>query len=88
MGLRIVIIGAGEVGFNLAKELSREDYDITMVEIDPERVKRASETLDVNTVEGNGASPVTLRQAQVGGADIFLALTRIDEVNLVSSQMA
>ncbi|MCH8024778.1 MAG: Trk system potassium transporter TrkA [Candidatus Marinimicrobia bacterium] len=88
MALRIVIIGAGEVGFNLAKELSREDYDITMVEIDPARVKRASETLDVNTVEGNGASPVTLRQAQVEGADIFLALTRIDEVNLVSSQMA
>ncbi len=88
MTLRMVIIGAGEVGFNLAKELSQEDYDITIVERDPERVKHASETLDVNTVEGNGASPATLRRAQVEGADIFLALTRIDEVNLVSSQMA
>ena len=88
MALKIIIIGAGEVGFNLAKELSREDYDITLVDINPENVKRASETLDVSTLEGNGASPSILRQAQVGGADIFLALTRIDEVNLVACEMA
>ncbi|MQY62721.1 MAG: Trk system potassium transporter TrkA, partial [Calditrichaeota bacterium] len=50
MALKIIIIGAGEVGFNLAKELSREDYDITLVDINPERVKRASETLDVSTL--------------------------------------
>lgn len=88
MSLKIVIIGAGEVGFNLARELSREDYDITLVDINPGKVKHASETLDVSTIEGNGASPFILRQAQVENADIFLALTRIDEVNLVSSQMA
>ncbi len=88
MSLRIVIIGAGEVGFNLAKELSREDHDITVVDNKAEKVKRASETLDVNTLEGNGASPFILRSAQVDRADIFLALTRIDEVNLVASQMA
>lgn len=88
MSLKIVIIGAGEVGFNLAKELSREDYDITTVDSNPEKIKHVSETLDVNTLEGNGASPLILRQAQVESADIFLALTRIDEVNLVSCQMA
>ncbi|MFC1481505.1 Trk system potassium transporter TrkA [Candidatus Neomarinimicrobiota bacterium] len=88
MALRIVIIGAGEVGYNLARELSREDHNITLVDINPEKVRRAGETLDVNTVEGNGASPSILRQAQADKADIFLALTRIDEVNLVSSQMA
>lgn len=88
MALKIVIIGAGEVGFNLAKELSREDYDITLVDINPDKVKRASETLDVSTLEGNGASPFILRQAQVESADIFLALTLIDEVNLVASEMA
>ena len=88
MSLKIVIIGAGEVGFNLAKELSREDHDITVVDNKAEKVKRASETLDVNTLEGNGASPFILRSAQVDRADIFLALTRIDEVNLVASQMA
>ncbi|MFC1484175.1 Trk system potassium transporter TrkA [Candidatus Neomarinimicrobiota bacterium] len=88
MSVKIVIIGAGEVGFNLAKQLSQEDYDITVVDTDPAKIKHASETLDVSTVEGNGASPSILRQAQVGTADIFLALTRIDEVNLIASQLA
>ena len=88
MSLRIVIIGAGEVGFNLAKELSQEDHDITVVDLNPEKIRRASETLDVNTLEGNGTSPFILRQAHVESSDIFLALTRIDEVNLVACQMA
>ncbi|MFC1620446.1 Trk system potassium transporter TrkA [Candidatus Neomarinimicrobiota bacterium] len=88
MSVKIVIIGAGEVGFNLAKQLSQEDYDLTVVDTNPAKIKRASETLDVSTVEGNGASPAILRQAQVGSADIFLALTRIDEVNLIASQLA
>ena len=88
MSLTIVIIGAGEIGFNLARELSKEDYNITIVDINPEKVKRASENLDVSALEGNGASPHVLRQAQVEDANIFLALTRIDEVNLVASQMA
>ena len=88
MALKIVIIGAGEVGFNLARELSQDDNDITIVDILPEKIKRAVESLDVNTLEGNGASPAVLREANADKADIFLALTRIDEVNLVSSQMA
>ena len=88
MAIKIVIIGAGEVGFNLARELSEEDYDITIVDINPVKIRRAVESLDVNTLEGNGASPTILRQAGVESADIFLALTRIDEVNLVSCQMA
>jgi trk system potassium uptake protein TrkA len=79
MALRIVIIGAGEVGYNLARELSREDHNITLVDLNQEKVRRAGETLDVNTLEGNGASPSTLRQAHADKADIFLALTRIDE---------
>lgn len=88
MALKIVIIGAGEVGFNLARELSQENHDITIVDILPEKIRRAVESLDVNTLEGNGASPVVLKQAGVDTADVFLALTRIDEVNLVSCQMA
>jgi len=88
MSLKIVIIGAGEVGFNLAKELCQENYDITIVDTNPKKIKHASETLDVSTIVGNGASPFILRQAQVDSADIFLALTRIDEVNLVACQMA
>lgn len=88
MSLKIVIIGAGEVGYNLARELSEDDYEITVVENNPARAKRVAETLDVNTIEGNGASPLILHDADAGNADIFLALTRIDEVNLVSCMMA
>ena len=88
MSLKIVIIGAGEVGFNLAKELSQEDHDITLIDNNADKIRRAGETLDVNTLEGDGASPFVLRSAQVDEADMFMALTLLDEVNLVASQMA
>jgi len=86
--MRIVIIGAGEVGFHVAKALSLEDYDITIIDIDPEKCRRASEHLDVIVVNGNGASPKNLVQAEVAKADYVFALTRIDEVNLIASQQA
>ncbi len=86
--MRIVIIGAGSVGFHVAKELSQEDHDITIVEIDPEKCKKINEHLDVMVVEGNGASPNNLQKANVQFADYVLALTRVDEVNLIASQQA
>ncbi len=86
--MRIVIIGAGEVGFHVAKALSQENHDITVVDIDPEKCRRASEHLDVIVVEGNGASPRILKRAKIEGADYVLALTRVDEVNLIASQQA
>ena len=72
---KVVIIGGGEVGFHVAKALSEEDYDITVVDIDPIKCRRASENLDVIVVEGNGASPNTLNEAKVGDADYVLCLT-------------
>jgi len=86
--MRIVIIGAGEVGFHVAKALSLEDFDITVIDIDPEKCRRASEHLDVIVVQGNGASPKNLVKADVAKADYVFALTRIDEVNLIASQQA
>ena len=86
--MRIVIIGAGEVGFHVAKALSQEDHDITVVDIDPAKCKRASESLDVIVIEGNGASPRNLSEANVQEADYVLCLTRVDEVNLIASQQA
>lgn len=86
--MRIVIIGAGEVGFHVAKALSVEDHDITIIDKDPEKCRRASENLDVIVVEGNGASPRNLQKANIEGADYVLALTRVDEVNLIASQQA
>lgn len=86
--MRIVIIGVGEVGFHVAKALSQEDFDITVIDNDPEKCRRASEHLDVIVVEGNGASPKNLVEANVDKADYVFALTRIDEVNLIASQQA
>ena len=86
--MKVVIIGGGEVGFHVAKALSEEDYDITVIDIDPSKCRRASETLDVIVVEGNGASPQTLIKANVGDANYVLCLTRVDEVNLIASQQA
>ena len=86
--MRIVIIGAGEVGFHVAKALSQEDHDITVIDIDSVKCKRASESLDVIVIEGNGASPRNLSEANVQEADYVLCLTRVDEVNLIASQQA
>lgn len=86
--MKVIIIGGGEVGFHVAKALSEEDYDITVIDIDPIKCRRASENLDVIVVEGNGASPNTLNEARVGDADYVLCLTRVDEVNLIASQQA
>ena len=86
--MKVIIIGGGEVGFHVAKALSEENYDITVIDIDPIKCSRASENLDVIVVEGNGASPNTLNEAAVGDADYVLCLTRVDEVNLIASQQA
>ena len=86
--MRIVIIGVGEVGFHVAKALSQEDFDITVIDNDPFKCRRASESLDVIVVQGNGASPKNLVEAHVDKADYVFALTRIDEVNLIASQQA
>ena len=86
--MKVVIIGGGEVGFHVAKALSEENYDITVIDIDPAKCRRASENLDVIVVEGNGASPNTLNDANVGDADYVLCLTKVDEVNLIASQQS
>ena len=86
--MQIVIIGAGEVGFHAAKALSEGNHDITAVDILPEKCSRLSENLDVIVVEGNGASPKILHQANVENADYVLCLTRVDEVNLIAAQQA
>ena len=86
--MKVVIIGAGEVGFHVAKALSEENYDITVVDIDSEKCQRASENLDVIVVEGNGASPNVLLDAKVSEAEYVLCLTRVDEINLIASQQS
>ena len=88
MSIRIVIIGAGEVGYNLSKFLSKEDYDITVVDIDENRCSRIQNTIDANVIHGNGASQRVLKNIDLTTVDYFLALTPTDEVNLIASKTA
>ena len=88
MKKKIVIVGAGSVGFYLAKTLVELGNDISIIDIDPEKVARAKQELDALVVEGHGAQTNTLREAQVETADLFLAVTRIDEINLIASMKA
>ncbi len=82
--MRVLIVGAGEVGFHLAERLSEENQDVVVIETDPERAEYSSEQLDVMTVVGNGASLPILRQAGVEKAGMLLAVTSRDEVNLIA----
>jgi len=88
MSLNIVVIGAGEVGFNLAKALSKEDHDITVIDISSEKCNRVKNAIDAKVIEGNGASQRILQKIDMKNIDYLLALTRIDEVNFVSCYLA
>lgn len=82
--MRIVIVGAGEVGFHLAQRLSEEAQDVILIESDPERAEHVSAQLDVLTITGNGASLPILKEAGIDGARLLLAVTSKDEVNVLA----
>ena len=90
--MRIVIVGAGEVGYSVAKNLSADGHDIVIVEEDEERAAQAEETLDVMVVNGNGARPSVLAKAGITGkkSDVMMliACTNRDEVNLMACWIA
>ena len=82
--MRILIIGAGAVGFHLARRLSEEHQDVVVIESDPDRARVVEEQLDVLTVVGNGASLPVLEKAGIQKTRLMLAVTSQDEVNLIS----
>lgn len=82
--MRVIVVGAGEVGFHLAQRLSEEHQDVIVIESDPGAADHASQQLDVQTIVGNGASLSTLEQAAVRKASMLLAVTSQDEVNLIA----
>jgi len=82
--MKIIVVGAGEVGTHITSTLSLEGHDIILIEQGPERAARARESLDALIVEGNGASMRVLDEAGASGADMILAVTDRDEVNIVS----
>lgn len=86
--LNIVIVGAGKVGSTLASFLSQEDHDITIIDNDEEVIQEANDTLDVMCIKGPGAAPSVLREAGAEDADLVLATTNMDEVNMLCALTA
>lgn len=85
---RFVVMGAGEVGFHLARSLSEEGHDVTVIELSAPKKARTEDLLDVPVVLGNGAHPPTLAAARIDGADLFMAVSSSDEANLAASLLA
>ena len=83
--MKITIVGDGKVGYTLAQYLSQEDHDVTVVDNDKTALDRATETLDVMGVRGNGANVETLLNAGADSADIVIAVTTSDETNMLCS---
>jgi len=87
--VKIIILGAGQVGRTAAQHLAREEAnDVTVVDTDDELLRDLQDRIDIRTVQGNAASPRTLELAGAGDADMIVALTNSDEVNMVACQVA
>lgn len=86
--MNIVIVGAGEVGTHIASQLVAEQKDVVIIEKDPESAARASSMLDCLVITGEGSNVDVLKQAGASKADIFIAATSIDEVNMISCFVA
>lgn len=86
--MKIIILGAGQVGGTLAEHLAHEDNDITVVDIDTKRLRELHNRLDIRTVVGTASYPGVLRQAGGEDADMLIAVTSSDEVNMVACQVA
>ena len=86
--MKIIIIGAGEIGYDLASVLSKEKHDVIILDRDKESLSKASETLDVLCKEGNATSANDLNKAGVSEADIVISVTSVDEVNMIASMIS
>ena len=86
--MKIIILGAGQVGGTLAEHLASEANDITVVDTDGDRLRDLGDRLDIRTVQGRGSFPTVLRQAGAEDADMLVAVTNSDETNMVACQVA
>ncbi len=86
--MKIVIIGNGKVGYKLTSQLSEEDYDVTLIDQNSERLKLAVNTLDILCICGNGADAEVQRQADVPNADMVICCTSDDELNMLACLIA
>jgi trk system potassium uptake protein TrkA len=86
--MRVIICGAGQVGYGIAERLSAEGNEITVIDNNPALVQRVRDTLDARGLHGHGSHPDVLAQAGARDADMLIAVTQVDEVNMTACQVA
>jgi trk system potassium uptake protein TrkA len=86
--MRVIVCGAGQVGTTIARHLAAERADVTVIDSNPDLARRADESYDVRGMTGHASHPEVLERAGAEGADMLIAVTRSDEVNMVACQVA
>ena len=86
--MKIIIAGAGEVGFHLAKLLSYESLDITLIDTDKDRLNYAESHLDIRAIRGDAMSLSLMEEAKVGSSDLFIAVTAEESINITICALA
>ena len=86
--MKVLVCGAGQVGFNIARQLAAEHNDVTVVDMSSELIARVNESLDVQAMVGHASHPDVLERAGASDSDMIIAVTYADEINMVACQVA
>ncbi len=86
--MQIIIVGGGGVGYELARNLSDKNQDVVVIERNELKARRFKESLDVMVIEDNGANAAVLERADIKSADMMIAVTQVDEVNIIACMLA
>ena len=86
--MNIIICGAGRVGYTIAKLLTEQDHSITVIDQSSDDIKKINDDLDVKSIVGKATFPSVLEQANAEEADMIIAVTRNDEINMMICQIA
>jgi trk system potassium uptake protein TrkA len=86
--MKVIVCGAGQVGFNIARYLAVEQNDVTVIDQSPDLIRRIGDMLDVQAIVGHASHPDVLEQAGIENADMIIAVTYSDEVNMIACQVA
>ena len=86
--MNIIICGAGRVGFTIAKLLTEQDHSVTIIDQSSEDIQKLNESLDVKAIVGKATYPSILEKADAANADMIIAVTKNDEINMLICQIA
>lgn len=86
--MRVIICGAGQVGYGIAEKLASEKNDVSVIDVSPDLIRKVRDTLDVRGFVGHGSHPGVLEEAGAAEADMLIAVTLFDEVNMVACEVA